>query len=140
MILTKLYELYGRLEHDSEFDNELPRLGTSKQKMSFIVILTPEGKLFDIQDAKQKKTILDKKGKAKTILVTTDLIVPGGAHPSGAAPTPRLLWDSTAYIFGCYPNKATKKEKDKEKEKQPRPLMGVPLPPQAEPPTDKANQ
>lgn len=115
MILTKLYELYGRLEHDSEFDNELPRLGTSTQKMSFIVILTPEGKLFDIQDAKQKKTILDKKGKAKTILVTTDLIVPGGAHPPGAAPTPRLLWDSTAYIFGCYPNKAKKKEKDKEK-------------------------
>ena len=115
MILTKLYELYGRLEHDSEFDNELPRLGTSKQKMSFIVILTPEGKLFDIQDAKQKTTILDKKGKAKTILETTDLIVPGGAHPSGSAPTPRLLWDSTAYIFGCYPDKAKKKEKDKEK-------------------------
>ena len=34
MILTKLYELYGLLEHDSEFDNELPRLGTSKQKNS----------------------------------------------------------------------------------------------------------
>lgn len=115
MILTRLYELYGRLEHDLEFDNVLPRLGTSKQKMSFIVVLTPGGKLFDIQDAKQKTTILDKKGKAKTILETTDLIVPGGAHPSGSAPTPRLLWDSTAYIFGCYPDKAKKKEKDKEK-------------------------
>jgi hypothetical protein len=32
------------------------------------------------------------------------------------------------------------KDKEKEKEKQPRPLMGVPLPPQAEPPADKANQ
>ena len=115
MILTKLYELYGRLERDSEFDNELPRLGTSKQKMSFIVVLTPEGMLSDIQDAKRQNTIVDKKGKAKTILVTTDLIVPGGAHPSGSAPTPRLLWDSTAYIFGCYPDKAKKKEKDKEK-------------------------
>jgi len=115
MILTRLYELYGRLEHDPEFDKVLPRLGTSKQKMSFIVVLTPGGKLFDIQDAKQKTTILDKKGKAKTILETTDLIVPGGAHPSGSAPTPRLLWDSTAYIFGCYPDKAKKKEKDKEK-------------------------
>ncbi len=109
MILTRLYELYGRLEHDSEFDEVLPRLGTSKQKMSFIVVLTPEGKLFDIQDAK-----VPIKGKPEK-LGPRPLIVPGGAHPSGSAPTPRLLWDSTAYIFGCYPDKAKKKEKDKEK-------------------------
>ena len=118
MILTKLYELYERLERDSEFDNKLPRLGTSKQKMSFIVVLTPDGKLSDIQDAKRQNTVIDKKGKAKTMLVATDLIVPGGAHPSGSAPTPRLLWDSTAYIFGCYPDKAKKKEKDKEKARE----------------------
>lgn len=117
MILTRLYELYGRLEGDHEFDEVLPRLGTSKQKMSFIVVLTPEGKLFDIQDARIQKIIppTKKGGKEKSIFVTRDLIVPGGAHPSGSAPTPRLLWDSTAYIFGCYPDKAKKKDKDKEK-------------------------
>ena len=116
MILTRLYELYGRLEGDREFDEVLPRLGTSKQKMSFIVVLTPEGKLFDIQDARIQKIIPSTKkgGKEKSIFVTRDLIVPGGAHPSGAAPTPRLLWDSTAYIFGCYPDKAKKKDKDKD--------------------------
>lgn len=32
------------------------------------------------------------------------------------------------------------KDKEKEKEKQPRPLMGVTLPPQTEPPADKANK
>lgn len=117
MILTKLHDLYGRLEHDPEFSEILPRLGTSKQKMSFIVVLTPDGKLFDIQDAKIQKVLppAKKEGKEKVVSVTNDLIVPGGAHPSGAAPTPRLLWDSTAYIFGCYPDKAKKKDKDKKK-------------------------
>lgn len=119
MILAKLHELYGRLERDSEFDGILPRLGTSKQKMSFVVVLTPDGKLFDIQDAKIQKILppAKKGGKEKTVSVARDLIVPGSAHPSGSAPTPRLLWDSTAYIFGCYPDKAKKKEKDKEKAK-----------------------
>ena len=115
MILARLYELYGRLERDREFEDVLPRLGTSKQKMSFIVVLTPDGKLFDIQDAKNEIIVKDKKGKEKTVLDTRDLIVPGGAHPSGSAATPRLLWDSTAYIFGCYPEKALKKEKNPEK-------------------------
>ena len=117
MILTKLYELYGRLENDSDFANDLPQLGTSKQKMSFIVVLTPTGKLFDIQDAKIQKILpsMKKGGKEQVISIPNDLIVPGGAHPSGSAPTPRLLWDSTAYIFGCYPDKAKKIDKDKEK-------------------------
>lgn len=115
MILSKLHELYGRLAQDPEFRDVLPQLGTSKQKMSFIVVLTPDGKLFDIQDAKIETIVKAKNGKEKTVLVTRDLIVPGGAHPSGSAATPRLLWDSTAYIFGCYPAKAKKKDKDQEK-------------------------
>ncbi len=115
MILTELYKLYDRLEDDTEFEEALPRLGMSKQKMSFLVILTPDGRLFDIQDAKVQKVLppKTKNGKEKIVSVTRDLIVPGGAHPSGPAPTPRLLWDSTAYIFGCYPGKAKKDEKDK---------------------------
>ena len=115
MILSELYKLYGRLEGDLEFEEALPRLGTSKQKMSFLVVLTPDGRLFDIQDAKIQKILSAKNGKEKIVSVTRDLIVPGGAHPSGSAPTPRLLWDSTAYIFGCYPDKAKKSEKDREK-------------------------
>ena len=113
MILAKLHELYGRLEQDPEFSDTLPRLGTSRQKMSFIVVLTPDGRLFDIEDAKMPTIVTGKNGKEKTVFVTQPMIVPGGAHPSGSAATPRLLWDSTAYVFGCYPDKAKKKEKDK---------------------------
>ena len=117
MILSELYKLYGRLEADPEFEDVLPRLGTSKQKMSFRVVLTPDGKLFDIQDAKDMKPLppKSKNGKEKTVSVPHELIVPGGAHPSGSAPTPRLLWDTTAYIFGRYPEGAKKSEKDKAK-------------------------
>ena len=117
MILAKLHELYGRLERDPEFEGILPRLGTSKQKISFVVVLTPDGKLFDIRDAKIQKILppAKKGGKGKNVSVARELIVPGGAHPPSSLPTPRLLWDSTAYVFGCYPEKAKKKEKDKEK-------------------------
>lgn len=115
MILSKLHELYGRLAQDPEFQDALPQLGTSKQKVSFIVVLSPEGELFDIQDAKIETIVAGKNGKEKTVLVPRDLIVPGGAHPSGSAATPRLLWDSTAYIFGYYPAKAKKKDKDQQK-------------------------
>lgn len=115
MILTKLHELYGRIERDPEFADVLPQLGTSKQKMSFIVVLTPDGKLFDIQDARQRRTIVDKKGKEKTVVETTDIIVPGGARKTGAGANPQLLWDSPAYMFGYYPASAKKQEKDQEK-------------------------
>ena len=115
MILAKLYELYGRLERDPEFEDVLPRLGTSKQKMSFIVVLTPDGKLFDIQDAKQQKPIIGKNGKVKFVAETTDIIVPGGARKTGSGANPQLLWDSPAYMFGYYPPSAKKNEKDQEK-------------------------
>lgn len=115
MILSKLFDLYGRLESDPEFSESLPRLGTSKQKISFLVVLKPNGDLFDLQDARTQTIVTDKKGKSKTVVVPREPIVPGSAHPPGSAPTPRLLWDTTAYIFGCYPDKAKKKDRDKEK-------------------------
>ena len=115
MILTKLYDLYGRLERDPEFEESLPQLGTSKQKMSFVVVLTPEGKLFDIEDKRRMEVITDKKGKQKSILVTTDLIVPGGARKTGSGANPQLLWDSPAYMLGFYPTSAKKNEKDQAK-------------------------
>jgi len=117
MILYELNRLYDRFADDRHYDELLPRMGYSLQKISFIVVLTSDGKLFDIQDAKLQKTIpaKGKKGKDKIIAVPRELIVCGGAHPSGSAATPRFLWDSSAYIFGYYPAKANKKEKDREK-------------------------
>lgn len=115
MILTRLYELYGRLERDPEFDEVLPRLGTSKQKMSFIVVLTPDGKLFDIQDAKIQKIIppTKKGGKEKIVFVARDLIVPGGARKTGKGANPHLLWDKPEYMFGICSNADKASEKDR---------------------------
>jgi CRISPR-associated protein Csd1 len=117
MILTRLYELYGRLEHDPEFDEVLPSLGTSKQKISFVVVLTPDGKLFDIQDAKIQKVLppKTKNGKAKTIFVARDLIVPGGERKTGKGANPHLLWDKPEYMLGICPDGTKPKEKDKVK-------------------------
>lgn len=95
MILSELYKLYNRLIQDPECRECLPQLGMSSQKISFIVILTPEGKLLDIQDGKIEVT----NGK-KTSLTPRNLLVPGGAHSSGDTVSPRLLWDKIEYIFG----------------------------------------
>ncbi len=115
MILRELTELYDRFAADQAYDAILPRMGCSLQKISFIVVLRPDGTLFDIQDAKLQKTIpaRGKGGKEKVLSVPRERIVFGGAHPPGASATPRLLWDTTAYCFGYYPAKANKPDKDK---------------------------
>ncbi len=89
MILQELCKLYDRLKDDSAY--EIPKPGYSLQKISFIVVLKPDGTLFDIQDARVQN------GKK---LAPREILVPGGAHPTSTKPTPRLLWDSPVYIFG----------------------------------------
>ena len=120
MILTELYRLYDRLAKDKETAEMLPAFGKSKQKMSFEVLLSPDGKLLDIQDAREPVVIpaKGKAGKEKTKIVPGELIVLGGAHPPGSAATPRLLWDTTAYVFGVYPEKAKKTDKDRKKARE----------------------
>ena len=51
MILGSLDALYNRLSADAEY-NVAPR-GYSQQKISFKVVLTPQGDLFEIQDARE---------------------------------------------------------------------------------------
>ena len=120
MILTRLTELYDRLATDEEFSVKLPRQGMSVQKISFIVVLTENGELVDVIDAKVQRTLppLKKGGKEKVDQVPREILVCGGAHPPGFAATPRFLWDSPAYIFGYYPEKAKKKEKDLKKARE----------------------
>ncbi|MGN0846124.1 MAG: type I-C CRISPR-associated protein Cas8c/Csd1 [Kiritimatiellia bacterium] len=114
MILSKLVELYDRFAEDDEISPRLPRMGTSSQNISFYVVLTPEGKLFDVQDARVTEVIPPKKkgGEPTEKLVPRKMIVPGGAHPTGSAPTPRFLWDQPAYIFG-YSEKDDAKAREK---------------------------
>lgn len=120
MILYELNKLYDQFAEDPEYNDVLPGFGSSLQKMSFIAVLKPDGTLFDIHDAKVSRTIpaRGKQGKEREVFVPREVLVLGGAHPPGAAATPRLLWDTTAYIFGYYASGANKKDKDKKKARE----------------------
>lgn len=89
MILQSLYNLYDRLKDDSEYQIAEP--GFSVQKISFKVVLKPNGELFDIQDARK---IVD--GKK----INEQVKVLGQGKPSGSGITPCFLWDNAAYMLG----------------------------------------
>jgi len=102
MILHELNKLYERFVADPAYDAILPRIGYSIQNISFVVVLSLDGRLFDIQDARNTIEIPSKgkSGMPKTKFVPKNILVPGMAHPSGTKPSPRLLWDSTDYMLG----------------------------------------
>ncbi len=91
MILQELCKLYDRLKDDPAY--EIPRRGFSVQKISFIVVLDPDGALFDIQDARVQS------GKK---MVPRELLVPGTTKPSGSGLNPCILWDNAAYLLGWF--------------------------------------
>jgi CRISPR-associated protein Csd1 len=90
MILHSLYKLYDRLADDPSY--EIAKPGYSPQKISFRVVLKPDGSLFAIQDARIKND----KGK---LMAETHLVL-GEAKPSGSGINPGLLWDNTTYMLG----------------------------------------
>lgn len=94
MILQSLHQLYDRLAEDPNYGVATP--GFSPQKISFRVILKPDGSLFSIQDARIK----DSKGKphAEAHLVL------GNAKPPGSGINPGFLWDNTTYLLGYKPD------------------------------------
>jgi CRISPR-associated protein Csd1 len=72
MILQSLHALYGRLKDDPNYRIAPP--GYSLQKITFRVVVTPEGKLFEIQDVRVKS------GRKS---IPIQLIVPGKDKPTG---------------------------------------------------------
>jgi CRISPR-associated protein Csd1 len=94
MILQSLYQLYDRLAKDASYEVAAP--GYSPQKISFRIILKPDGTLFAIKDARIK----DEKSK----LQSEPRIVLGEAKSPGAGLNPGLLWDNTAYMLGYKPD------------------------------------
>lgn len=106
MILQELCELYDRLKDDPAY--EIPKPGYSLQKISFIVVLKPDGTLFDIQDARKQH------GKK---LLPQELLVPGAGKPSGSGLNPCVLWDNTPYLLGFFEPKNPNKISDEEKKK-----------------------
>lgn len=97
MILTALYELYGRLAADASVT--IPIMGTSAQKIGFRIILKPDGELVRIEDARETEISL-KKGKEVSKLVVREKLVLGEAKPSGSGINPCFLWDNAAYLLG----------------------------------------
>jgi CRISPR-associated protein Csd1 len=93
MILQSLNDLYTRLADDPDYEIAPP--GFSPQKISFRVVLRPDGSLFAIEDARQ----LNAKGK----LMTTVTQAPGEAKPPGAGINPCFLWDNQTYLLGRQP-------------------------------------
>ncbi len=90
MILSKLVEYYDRIA--AEPDSPLAKPGFSVQKISFEVVLEPDGALHAINDLR------DTTG---TTPRPRDMLVPGGAKPSGPGIHPNFVWDRTDYMLGC---------------------------------------
>lgn len=94
MILPSLVNLYDRLAADPESDIAPP--GYSRQQVSFVVVLSPDGTLVDIVD--NRRVVTDAKGKTK--LVQSPMLVIGQSKPSGQGINPCFLWDNAAYMLG----------------------------------------
>lgn len=93
MILQSLYALYDRLKDDPDYN--IAPFGYSLQRITFKIILRPNGELFDIQDAR----IIN-----GTKLQAQQLRVIGTGKPSGSGFNPCFLWDNTGYMLGFKPD------------------------------------
>lgn len=93
MILQSLNELYDRLSEDPAYEIAPP--GFSPQKISFRIVIKPDGTLVNIDDARKP----DEKKKLQNDV----MLVPGEAKPSGAGINPCFLWDNQTYLLGRQP-------------------------------------
>jgi CRISPR-associated protein Csd1 len=93
MILQSLNGLYDRLIDEEAY--ELAPPGFSPQKISFRIVLYPNGTFFKPEDARGKNLA----GRD----VTMRMEVPGEAKPPGAGINPGFLWDNQTYILGRQP-------------------------------------
>lgn len=89
MILQKLVEYYDRLDADPNED--IARFGFSRQKISFVIVLNPDGTLSAFHDAR----VEDGKRRVPRLVV-----VPGQAKSSGSGVNPGFLWDNSQYMLG----------------------------------------
>lgn len=114
MILAELYKLYGRLEREGA---DIPPVGSSLQKMSFLIKIRPDGAFLGIED--YRETVIErkqtKKGSVeKSKVISRGVIVPGETKPSGSGLNPCFLWDNASYLLGyCAPQKGTAKDREK---------------------------
>ncbi len=98
MIIQRLVDYYDRISADPATATALPKTGYSLQKMSFCVVLRPNGELVGIQ------SLMDD-GKKKP--VPRPLLVPGQGKPPGQGINPCFLWDNSGYLLGFKPDDPT---------------------------------
>lgn len=94
MILSALNALHERLAGDPA--RAIPPPGHSIQRISFRIVLHPDGSLFAIQD--HRDTVTNRDGA--TTLVASPKLVPGPGKPPGRGIVPCFLWDSPEYMLG----------------------------------------
>jgi CRISPR-associated protein Csd1 len=98
MILQKLAEYYDRVTADPKTSDALPKPGYSTQKISFCVVLSPDGSLHQIE------TMMVPAGKRS---VPQMKLVPGENKSSGQGLNPCFLWDTPGYMLGYKPKDKT---------------------------------
>jgi len=91
MILQRLVDYYDRISTDDSATSALPKPGYSLQKVSFCVVLRPDGTLHGFQ------SLLDEGSKKP---IRRQLLVPGQSKPTGQGINPCFLWDNAAYMLG----------------------------------------
>lgn len=89
MILQRLVEHYDRLEASGAV--KLAKPGFSQQKISFCIVLEPNGQLNSFEDMRRQD------GRS---LQPRTMIVPGQGKPSGSGLNPCFLWDNAEYLLG----------------------------------------
>ncbi|MBN1424476.1 type I-C CRISPR-associated protein Cas8c/Csd1 [Candidatus Fermentibacteria bacterium] len=94
MVLHALYELHDRLVSDAAYG--IAPSGFSYQRISFVVVVNPDGALHAIEDA---RIPAGERFRPRRVLV------PGGAKKTGSGLNPCFLWDNPAYLLGYAPDK-----------------------------------
>jgi len=93
MLLASLEQLYRRLATEPAYEIAPP--GYSLQKITFCVVLKPDGTLHEVQDARQE---VDGRLRPRQVLV------PGSTKSSGSGLNPCFLWDNAGYMLGFKPD------------------------------------
>jgi len=89
MILQSLTNYYDRLAADSS--SGIAPEGYSSEKISFCLVLNPQGRLVDVKDLREPK------GKKN---VPRAMLVPGGGKRTSGIKS-FTLWDNTGYVLGA---------------------------------------
>jgi CRISPR-associated protein Csd1 len=91
VILQRLAEHYDRIAASGDEENQLAPPGFSRQKISFCVVLEPDGRLNQIKPETVRKGAKE---------VARPMLLPGQGKPSGQGLNPCFLWDNATYMLG----------------------------------------